>query len=357
MKTSHRQLKLNSAASTGTMQAVLAQNAKPICEKCGTRHWAFRLCPLDNKAEQGQQPPPSPANPSAPPSPPERFKPTCKICGAKHWPLDPSCIGKKAAKARARARAKAEKKARAEAKARAKAQARAGATADRLPAIQAERQAPYEHPPTPQPQQKITPGPVETVTKKEQPPMPPAPDLPAVEPGVITQLSAADIMQTGTLWADPDDCVGQAFADMRRYNADYMIVGRDGLAQGIVSTSDIKAALSPYLRPEFAKWCRPLDEATLQIKIKWIMSTPVRTVRAEASLTTVMQNMRRFHVRCMPVTDPHNIVQGLVTVNDVFQALLRHKAHLKESAPATEIRSTSAPPAGSRTTALVTHSP
>ena len=49
----------------------------------------------------------------------KRFKPVCKICGKKHWPLDPSCIGKKGMKAKA----KAEKKAEIEAEKRAKIEA------------------------------------------------------------------------------------------------------------------------------------------------------------------------------------------------------------------------------------------
>ena len=36
-----------------------------------------------------------------------KFVPTCRICKKKHWPLDPSCIGKKGAKAEAAAKVKA----------------------------------------------------------------------------------------------------------------------------------------------------------------------------------------------------------------------------------------------------------
>ncbi|MBW8016891.1 MAG: CBS domain-containing protein [Planctomycetes bacterium] len=43
----------------------------------------------------------------------KRFVPTCKICGNKHWPRDPSCTGKKGAKAKAKAKGAAQAKARA----------------------------------------------------------------------------------------------------------------------------------------------------------------------------------------------------------------------------------------------------
>ena len=52
------------------------------------------------------------------------------------------------------------------------------------------------------------------------------------------------------------------------------MIGADGVLEGLVSKSDLAGAASPYLRPEFAKWRWPLDDATLQIKVKWIMSRP-----------------------------------------------------------------------------------
>jgi len=45
---------------------------------------------------------------------PKRFVPTCPICGNQHWPRDPSCLGKKGAKAKAKAKGSAKAKARAE---------------------------------------------------------------------------------------------------------------------------------------------------------------------------------------------------------------------------------------------------
>jgi predicted transcriptional regulator len=46
-------------------------------------------------------------------SAPKRFVPTCTICGNQHWPRDPSCLGKKGAKAKAKAKGAAKAKARA----------------------------------------------------------------------------------------------------------------------------------------------------------------------------------------------------------------------------------------------------
>ncbi|MEA3227008.1 MAG: CBS domain-containing protein, partial [Planctomycetota bacterium] len=92
-------------------------------------------------------------------------------------------------------------------------------------------------------------------------------------------ICAKDIMQDQVVWASPDDTVEQVLAKMQQHDAGYAVVGQNGTLEGIVSKSDAAGAMSPYLRPMFAKWRRPSDDATLKIKIKWIMSRPVRTAK------------------------------------------------------------------------------
>ncbi len=116
-----------------------------------------------------------------------------------------------------------------------------------------------------------------------------------------------------------------ALAKMQQANSSYMMVGGDGALEGIVSKSDLTGAFSPYLRPVFAKWRRSLDDATLQIKIKWIMSRSVRTVKPETSLSAVIGNMCQFGGCALPVVDKEGKVQGLVTIFDILQALLSDK--------------------------------
>jgi len=85
----------------------------------------------------------------------------------------------------------------------------------------------------------------------------------------------------------------------------------------------VTGAISPYLRSVFAKWRRPLDVATLNIKVKWIMSRPVRTITPETSLAAVIEHMCRFGGRAIPVVDEEGKVQGLITVFDILQMLLK----------------------------------
>ena len=135
-------------------------------------------------------------------------------------------------------------------------------------------------------------------------------------------ICAKDIMQGRVIWASPDETVQQALAKMQQHDTGYIMVGVDGVLEGIVSRSDITGALSPYLRSIFSKWRRPLDDATLKIKIKWIMSRPVRTVKPQTPLVTIMENVCRFGGSGLPVVDEQGKVQGLVTVFNIFQTML-----------------------------------
>jgi CBS domain-containing protein len=141
--------------------------------------------------------------------------------------------------------------------------------------------------------------------------------------GKLFELSASDIMQTQVTWASPDESLQQALAKMKQTDAGYILVGRNGRLEGIVSKSDITRAMSPYLQPIFAKWRRPLDDATLKIRIKWIMSRPVHTIKSETSLAAIMEYMSQFRGRCLAVMDEQGNVHGLVTAFDIFQALLK----------------------------------
>jgi len=166
----------------------------------------------------------------------------------------------------------------------------------------------------------------------------------------ILAISAKDVMQKDLLWGSQDDSVQQALTKLQQHDASpvkdpkgkgsngagYMVIGSDGTLEGIVSKSDLTAVLSPYLRPAFTKWRRPLDDATLQIKIKWVMSSSVHTVMPETSLATIIENMCTSGVRCLPVVDAHAKVQGLVTVFDVFKALLKHNSDASAASGGTQ---------------------
>ncbi len=147
-------------------------------------------------------------------------------------------------------------------------------------------------------------------------------DLPGRFNHVSSSICAKDIMEEDVVWGSPDDSVEQILARMQQADVGYVMIGRDGVLEGIVSKSNIAEAISPYLRPIFAKWRRPLDDATLQIKVKWMMSRPVRAIKPETPLTVIIENMSQFGGRCSPVVDRGGKVQGVVTVFDIFKVMM-----------------------------------
>lgn len=148
----------------------------------------------------------------------------------------------------------------------------------------------------------------------------PGEDAPAAS--LIHELCAGDVMRKDVAWATPEATIEDLIATMQRHDTGYVLIGGETRLEGIVSKSDVRGALSPYLRSMFVKWRSPMDIATLQIKAKWAMNRPVRTVRPDATLAVVMQAMSEHGGRCMPVVDEKGKVLGLVTVFELFQALL-----------------------------------
>jgi len=139
----------------------------------------------------------------------------------------------------------------------------------------------------------------------------------------IQTITAEDIMQENILWGDPEQGVQEILAKMQQYKTGYVLIGDAGKAEGITSESNLKEALSPYLHAPFDKWKRPLDDATLRIKVRWVMSEPVHSIEREAPLSAMMARMCEDSLQVLVVTDQENKVQGLVTTFDIFSALLK----------------------------------
>jgi tRNA nucleotidyltransferase (CCA-adding enzyme) len=133
-------------------------------------------------------------------------------------------------------------------------------------------------------------------------------------------------MNTKPLWLSPNDSVETALQRMQQNAARYALIEEKDQMVGILSQSDLNAAISPYLRAPFEEYRRPLDEASLQIRIKWFMSRPVRTITPDTPLWKVMDTMYRYQIRALPVQDAAGSVIGLITVMEIFHALLQPTA-------------------------------
>ncbi len=148
------------------------------------------------------------------------------------------------------------------------------------------------------------------------------PSLPGEEMKSFLTLQAQSVMQKKVVWISSGDSVQQAMTTMQENDAGYLMVGENGVLEGIISWVDLIGAISVYLKPVFAKWRRPADDATLQIRLKVIMTRPVRTARPETSLAVIMENMCQHGLRCLPILDDGGAVIGQVTAFDIFKAML-----------------------------------
>lgn len=140
-------------------------------------------------------------------------------------------------------------------------------------------------------------------------------------PAGLSNRQVDQVMSRQVHWVEPDQDVQHVLQIMQSNDVGYVLVGRSGRLEGLVSRSGIMAAISPYLRPVFARWRRPQDDATLKIRIKWFASKPVRAVYSNASLVDAARLMLQFGIRCLPVLDQKDQVIGILTIYDLLRSL------------------------------------
>lgn len=143
---------------------------------------------------------------------------------------------------------------------------------------------------------------------------------PPREPG--PSVLAKALMQTQVHWISGDETVDHAQAKMQETGSSYLLVGSDSKLEGIITRSDLAGAASIYLRPIFAKWRRAEDEATLQIRIKWIMSKQIYSVKPETPLFNIVHLKCKYDISCLPVVDVQGHVLGVVTTKDVLKDVI-----------------------------------
>jgi CBS domain-containing protein len=138
----------------------------------------------------------------------------------------------------------------------------------------------------------------------------------------IEHVLVKDIMVSDVIWVEEDCPIGQVFERLESRSAAYALVGTDGHASGIISRTDVAGSISPYLKPQFARWRRPQDDATLDIKAKWAMSKPVRMVNISTPAFIAAARMLQWHVGCLPVADESGQIKGMLTRYELMKLLV-----------------------------------
>jgi CBS domain-containing protein len=138
----------------------------------------------------------------------------------------------------------------------------------------------------------------------------------------LSEITAEQIMNTRVVWISPKESVQDALRKMEQHDVSSLMVGIDKCLESTVSYTNISAAMSPYLRAPFERWRRPLDDATLRIRVKWIATRPVHTITPKTPAGVIMAKMSQFNTLSFPVVDEQGDVRGTVGVFDVFKTLL-----------------------------------
>ncbi|MBN2513239.1 MAG: CBS domain-containing protein [Sedimentisphaerales bacterium] len=131
-----------------------------------------------------------------------------------------------------------------------------------------------------------------------------------------------NLVSTPGVWIDPDASIQQAILLMQQHNTSYLLAGKNGQLEGLLSRSDTAAAISPYTKSVFAQYRRPQDDATFQIRVKWFVSRPVRAIRPDTPLWAAIDILCKYAIRCLVILDSQQRVTGVITVFDIFKKML-----------------------------------
>lgn len=143
--------------------------------------------------------------------------------------------------------------------------------------------------------------PTEEQEAEETPPEKKSEVIQLTLPKEAKELTAETIAERDFPAIHAEATLAEALKKMNENNSDHLFVV-DGLKLlGIITMTDVKAGLSPFLEEPFREYCRPLDEATQQFKVAWFMKTEVPSVSPDATILEVTQVLAENPISFLPV--------------------------------------------------------
>jgi CBS domain-containing protein len=109
----------------------------------------------------------------------------------------------------------------------------------------------------------------------------------------------------------PDTTVSYAMTLMRRRGIHSVVVALNETLQqfGILTSTDVRDKIVAE------------DRNPVNTRVRDIMSGPIVTVEAEASLADCSRLMHEHHIHHLPVADEHGILVGMISTTDIFMAV------------------------------------
>lgn len=106
----------------------------------------------------------------------------------------------------------------------------------------------------------------------------------------------------------PEASLEQAIACMLEHAADYLVVVENDLPVGILTERDIPRLITQFQKPH-------------EIPLRMAMSSPLRSVQLDTSVTIALEAMNRFRLRHMLVLDGDGRIAGVISQRRLFEQL------------------------------------
>lgn len=124
-----------------------------------------------------------------------------------------------------------------------------------------------------------------------------------------------DAKGTNVWTIGPDATVYQALEQLADRNVGALVVVKDGKVCGIVSERD------------YARKIVLLKRDSHDTRVADIMTSDVRTITRDRSVSECMTAITEHHIRHLPVVEDDQLV-GLISVGDVVKAVIAEQAFL-----------------------------
>jgi len=98
----------------------------------------------------------------------------------------------------------------------------------------------------------------------------------------------------------------------------HLIVVKEGVILGIVTDRDLRR---PKVSDIFKSW-HDLYRISDEFQVEDIMTSPVKSIDAQADIQEAARIMVAHRIGALPVTDAHHGLAGIITETDLLKALI-----------------------------------
>jgi CBS-domain-containing membrane protein len=162
-------------------------------------------------------------------------------------------------------------------------------------------------------------------------------------PSLPRHRLVGELMTRQVIAVEPDADFAAALAALRETGHDDLpVVDAQGRPMGMVCAPDLLAKLAATALPEVSIFdthaTQELRRRAAAVTVAELMSNPVCCVQPQDTAAQAALIALRHRIHQLPVVDEHHRVVGLVTLNDLLDALRRTDADIADEVRAVALR-------------------